>query len=154
LENKKLKKRLRNKKMNNKCIASSLALAVVFGTTTFTTVAIGQQIIARMRFTWNFPDSGGAIYMNVCDNPDFNIDAQSGGCAEINVLNEVVTNNRSGTKLITDRLKKGTPYKACLVADNIHGKKGRWITCQNFTARDRLTISFSYSELISVRERP
>jgi hypothetical protein len=145
--------------MNNKYIASSLALAIVFEMTTFITVATGQQNIAGMRLTWNFPEPGGAIYMNICDKPDFNVDAQSSGCAQINVLNEVVTNNRSGTKLITDRLKIGTPYKACLVADNIYPrsqyeKKGRWITCRNFTAKDQSTISFSYWELKFVRERP
>lgn len=97
--------------------------------------------------------------MNICDEPDFNTDAESGGCAKINVLNRVVTDNRSGTELITDRLKLGTPYKACLVADNIYPRsqyerRGRWITCQVFNAQDKATIAFNYSNLKFVRARP
>jgi hypothetical protein len=145
--------------MFNKILASSTVLAVVMGTTALTTVATAQDSIARMRFEWNFPEPGGAIYMNICTDPDFNIDRQSGGCAEINVLNEVVTSNRGGTKLVSDRLKRGTAYKACLVADNIYpnseySKRGRWITCKNFTAQDRGVVSFKYWDLQFVRSKP
>ncbi|MBW4445449.1 MAG: hypothetical protein KME38_00855 [Spirirestis rafaelensis WJT71-NPBG6] len=147
------------KKMLNRLIASSSLITVILGATAFTTVATAQQGIARMRFVWNFPQPGGAIYMNICDEPDFNTDAESGGCANINVLNRVVTNNRSGTELITDRLKSGTPYKACLVTDNIYPRsqyerRGRWITCKVFNAQDKATIGFNYSDLKFVRERP
>jgi hypothetical protein len=140
--------------MKNSGIATSLALAFVLGATTLASVATGQPNIARMRFAWFFADSGGAIYMNICTDPDFNTDAESGGCAEINVLNENVTSNRSGTKLVTDRLAIGTAYKACLVADNLNERKGRWITCQNFTASDKLTINLFFRDLKFVRSRP
>jgi hypothetical protein len=145
--------------MINRFVASSTVLAVVLGTTGLATVATAQQQVATMRFVWNFPQPGGAIYMNICDKPDFNIDAQSGGCAQINVLNRVVTNNQGGTEIISDRLRTGIRYKACLVADNIYlrsqyEKKGRWITCKDFTAQNQATISFSYNELRFVRERP
>jgi hypothetical protein len=140
--------------MKNQDIATSLALAFVLGTTTLASVAIGQVNTARMRFTWTFTGLGGAIYMNICNDPDFNVDAESGGCAEINVLNENVTSNRSGTKLVTDRLAKGTAYKACLVADNLYERKGRWITCKDFTAEDKLTINFYFRDLKFVRSRP
>lgn len=128
-------------------------------TTALATVATAQEGIARMRFEWNFPEPGGAIYMNICSDPDFNIDRQSGGCAEINVLNEVVTKNRGGTKLVNDRLKIGTAYKACLVTDNIYpgsqySKRGRWITCKSFTAQDTSVVAFNYNDLNFVRNRP
>ena len=59
-------------------------------------------------------------------------------------MNENVTANKSRTKLVTDRLKEGIPYKACIVADNTFSdKRGRWIDCVDFVARDGQTISFS-----------
>ena len=135
-------------------LSSITFLSIVSISLTLASVATGQENIAAMRFTWNFPGSGGATYLNICNKPNFNIDAQSGGCAEINVVNEVVTDNRMGTKLITDRLRVGTRYKACLVADNIRDKKGRWIACKDFTAEDELTISFYDWRLKPVRENP
>ncbi|MBO1050676.1 MAG: hypothetical protein NTY89_08885 [Nostocales cyanobacterium LacPavin_0920_SED1_MAG_38_18] len=142
-----------------KLLKTLFSVGAIFAISTLTTVATAQESIARIRFTWNFAEPGGAIYMNICADPDFNIDAQSGGCADINVLNSVVTNVRGGTKLVTDRLKTGNSYKACLIADNIYPRskyerKGRWITCKVFTAQDKATIGFSYQELQFVREKP
>jgi hypothetical protein len=102
------------------------------------------QEVARMRFVWDFAPSGGAVYLNICNDPEFNISEQTGGCAEINVLNENVTANKSRTKLVTDRLKEGESYKACIVADNTFSdKRGRWIDCVDFVARNGRTISLS-----------
>jgi hypothetical protein len=83
-----------------------------------TDTAQAQQII-KVRFAWNFTPAGGAVYFNICDNPTININERTGGCAEINVLNEVVTRNQDRTRLVTDRLRAGQAYEACLVADNI-----------------------------------
>ncbi|MEG4495501.1 hypothetical protein, partial [Microcoleus sp. D3_18_C4] len=46
------------------------------------------------------------------------------------------------------KLRAGTSYKACLVADNIgRGFEGRRIQCYNFVARDEQTIRFSLNQL-------
>ncbi len=109
--------------------------------------AQAQQIV-RTRFVWNFTPVGGAVYFNICSDPNFNINERTGGCANINVLNSNVTGNRDRTRLVTDRLRSGVPYKACLVADNIgRGYEGRWIQCQNFAAQDGQTIGFSLNQL-------
>lgn len=106
-----------------------------------------QQII-RARFAWDFTPPAGAVYFNVCDNPTLNVNERTGGCAEINVLNEVVTRNRDRTRLVSDRLRSGQAYKACLVADNIgRGYEGRWIQCYDFVARDGQSFRFSLSQL-------
>lgn len=101
------------------------------------------QEIARTRFVWDFTPASGAVYFNVCTEPEFNINERTGGCANINVLNSEETQNRDRTRLVTDRLRNGVPYKACLVADNIGSRyQGRWIQCQNFIAKDGRTIRF------------
>jgi hypothetical protein len=112
--------------------------------------AQAQQVV-KMRFVWNFVPSSGAAYLNICSDPEINRNAQTGGCAEINVLNENVTANKSRTKLVTDRLKEGVPYKACIVADNTFSdKRGRWIDCVDFVATNSKTISFSINRAYSV----
>jgi hypothetical protein len=112
-----------------------------------TETAKAQQIV-RTRFAWNFTAPAGAVYFNSCDNPNININERTGGCAEINVLNEVVTRNRDRTRIVSDRLKSGQDYKACLVADNIgQNYQGRWIQCYNFVARDGLSFTFSLDRL-------
>jgi hypothetical protein len=109
--------------------------------------ALAQQT-AKMRFVWNFTPVGGAIYFNICDDPKFNIDERTGGCANVNVMNSNQTQNRARTVLVTDRLRAGTSYKACLVADNIgRGFEGRRIQCHDFVARDGQTIRFSLNQL-------
>ena len=106
------------------------------------------QPIAKMRFVWDFTRAGGAIYFTVCDDPEFNVDERTGGCANVNVMNSNQTENRARTVLVTDRLRAGTSYKACLVADNIgRGLEGRRIQCYNFVARDGQTIRFSLNQL-------
>jgi hypothetical protein len=107
-----------------------------------------QGQIVKVRFAWNFTPAGGAVYFNICDNPRFNISERTGGCAEINVLNEVVTRNRDRTRLVTDRLKAGKAYKACLVADNIgRHHQGRWIQCYDFAAKDGKSYRFTLNQL-------
>lgn len=98
-----------------------------------------------MRFVWDFvPSSGGAAYLNICNDPKFNINESTGGCASINVLNSNVTTNRGRTRLVTDRLKSGQEYKVCIVADNtFSNRQGRWIDCIDFVARDGQTINLS-----------
>jgi len=105
--------------------------------------AEAQQVV-RMRFVWDFVPASGTAYFNICSDPNFNINERTGGCANINVLNSNVTKNRDRTYLVTDRLKAGQAYKACMVADNtFSNKQGRWIECVNFAARDGQTVSFS-----------
>lgn len=112
-----------------------------------TETAKAQQIV-RTRFAWNFTVPAGAVYFNICDNPTINISELTGGCAEINVLNEVVTRNRDRTRIVSDRLKSGKAYKACLVADNIgQNYQGRWIQCYDFVARDAQSFTFSLNGL-------
>ena len=107
--------------------------------------AQAQQVV-KMRFVWDFVPSSGAAYLNICDDPRFNINESTGGCAEINVLNSNVTTNRTRTRLVTDRLKAGQEYKACIVADNtFSNRQGRWIDCVIFVARDGQTIDLSLS---------
>jgi hypothetical protein len=109
--------------------------------------ALAQQT-AKLRFVWNFTPVGGAVYFNICDDPKFNIDERTGGCAKVNVMNSNQTQNRARTVLVTDRLRAGTSYKACLVADNIgRGFEGRRIQCHDFVARDGQTIRFSLNQL-------
>jgi hypothetical protein len=115
--------------------------------TGFLSSFIGQaqaQQVAKMRFVWDFTPSSGAVYLNICSDPKFNINERTGGCAEIDILNSNVTKNRDRTRLVTDRLKFGQQYKACLVADNTFSdKQGRWIDCVDFAAVEGQTISFS-----------
>ena len=102
------------------------------------------QEVVKMRFTWDFFSTNGAVYFSICDDPEFNIDARTGGCATVNVLNSNETTNRSQTKLVTDRLKSGEKYKVCIVADNtFSNKRGRWIDCTDFVATSRKTINLS-----------
>jgi len=87
--------------------------------------ALAQQI-AKMRFVWDFKPVGGAVYFNICTDPEFNVNESTGGCANVNILDSNVTQNKDRTLLVTDRLRVGTSYKACLVADNIgRGFEGR-----------------------------
>ncbi|MBJ7901358.1 MAG: hypothetical protein GC158_15875 [Cyanobacteria bacterium RI_101] len=132
--------------MNKLTILSGLAL---FGSVSLS-IFFGEensaqaQQVAKMRFTWDVFPSSGALYLNICDNPDLNVNEQTGGCADINVLNSNITTNKSRTRLVTDRLKSGQSYKVCMVADNtFSNRQGRWITCTNFVAQDGLTISLS-----------
>lgn len=108
---------------------------------------IGQaqaQQVAKMRFIWDFTAPSGAVYLNICSDPKFNINERTGGCAQIDILNSNVTKNQDRTRLVTDRLKFGQQYKACLVADNtFSNKQGRWIDCVDFAAVQGQTISFS-----------
>jgi len=109
--------------------------------------ALAQQI-AKMRFVWDFKPVGGAVYFNICTDPKFNVNERTGGCANVNILDSNVTQNKDRTLLVTDRLRVGTSYKACLVADNIgRGFEGRRIQCYNFVARDEQTIRFSLNQL-------
>jgi len=109
--------------------------------------ALAQQI-AKMRFVWDFKPVGGAIYFTICDDPEFNVDESTGGCANVNVMNSNQTQNKARTVLVTDRLRGGTSYKACLVADNIgSGFEGRRIQCHDFVARDGQTMRFSLNQL-------
>jgi len=109
--------------------------------------ALAQQI-AKMRFVWDFKPVGGAIYFTICDEPKFNVDERTGGCVNVNAMNSNQTENRARTVLVTDRLRAGTSYKACLVADNIgRGLEGQRIQCYNFVARDGQTIRFSLNQL-------
>lgn len=109
--------------------------------------ALAQQI-AKMRVVWDFKPVGGAIYFTICDDPKFNVDESTGGCANVNVMNSNQTQNKARTVLVTDRLRAGTSYKACLVADNIgSGFEGRRIQCHDFVARDGQTIRFSLNQL-------
>ena len=106
------------------------------------------QPIAKMRFVWDFKPVGGAVYFNICTDPKFNVNERTGGCAKVNILDSNVTQNKDRTLLVTDRLRVGTSYKACLVADNIgRGFEGRRIQCYNFVARDEQTIRFSLNQL-------
>ena len=105
------------------------------------------QEIARTRFVWDFTPASGTVYFNVCTEPEFNINERTGGCANINVLNSEETENRDRTRLVSDKLRSGLAYKACLVADNIGGRyQGRWIQCQNFIAKDGRTIRFGLNQ--------
>jgi hypothetical protein len=109
--------------------------------------ALAQQI-AKMRFVWDFKPVGGAIYFTICDDPKFNVDESTGGCANVNVMNSNQTQNKTRTVLVTDRLRAGTSYKACLVADNIGpGFEGRRIQCHDFVVSDGQTIRFSLNQL-------
>ena len=109
--------------------------------------ALAQQI-GKMRFVWDFTPVGGAVYFNICTDPKFNVNERTGGCANINVMNSNVTQNKDRTLLVTDRLRAGTSYKACLVADNIgSGFEGRRIQCHDFVVRDGQTIRFSLNQL-------
>jgi hypothetical protein len=106
------------------------------------------QPIAKMRFVWDFKPVGGAIYFTICDEPKFNVDESTGGCANVNVMNSNQTQNKARTVLVTDRLRAGTSYKACLVADNIGpGFEGRRIQCHDFVVSDGQTIRFSLNQL-------
>lgn len=106
-------------------------------------LAQAQQVV-KMRFVWDFVPSSGAAYLNICDDPRFNINERTGGCANINVLNSNVTTNRDRTRLVANRLKAGQGYKACIVADNtFSNRQGRWIDCVDFVARDGQTINLS-----------
>ncbi|MFN5516332.1 MAG: hypothetical protein ACK5CA_16755 [Cyanobacteriota bacterium] len=135
--------------MNKLAIVSGLAL---FGAVSLS-IFFGEensaqaQEVAKMRFTWDQVPSSGALYLNICDNPQLNINEQTGGCADINVLNSNITANKSRTRLVTDRLKSGQSYKVCIVADNTFSdRRGRWIDCANFVAQDGRTISLSIQD--------
>lgn len=105
------------------------------------------QEVVKMRFVWDFVVSSGAAYLNICDDPKFNINESTGGCADINVLNSNVTTNRSRTRLVSDRLKSGQEYKVCIVADNtFSNRKGRWIDCIDFVATNGQTINLTLSK--------
>jgi len=105
--------------------------------------AEAQQVV-KMRCSFGILYLQVARYLNICSDPNFNINERTGGCANINVLNSNVTMNWDRTRLVTDRLKAGQAYKACMVADNtFSNKQGRWIECIDFAARDGQTISFS-----------
>jgi hypothetical protein len=120
---------------------------VIIGSLFQSSGALAQQI-AKMRFVWDFKPVGGAIYFTICDDPEFNVDESTGGCANVNVMNSNQTQNKARTVLVTDRLRAGTSYKACLVADNIgSGFEGRRIQCHDFVARDGQTIRFSLNQL-------
>lgn len=66
-----------------KLLKTLISIGAISAISTLTTVATAQESIARIRFTWNFSEPGGAIYMNICTDPDFNIDAQSGGASQM-----------------------------------------------------------------------
>ncbi|MBW4624103.1 MAG: hypothetical protein KME49_00945 [Brasilonema octagenarum HA4186-MV1] len=120
-----------------------LLTSLGLGVTSYIGQAQAQQV-AKMRFVWDFIAPSGAVYLNICSEPNFNINERTGGCAQIDILNSNVTKNQDRTRLVTDRLKLGQKYKACLVADNTFGnKQGRWIDCVDFTAIQGQTISFS-----------
>jgi hypothetical protein len=105
------------------------------------------QEVVKMRFVWDFVVSGGAAYLNICDDPKFNINESTGGCADINVLNSNVTTNRARTRLVSDRLKSGQEYKVCIIADNtFSNRKGRWIDCIDFVATNGRTINLTLSK--------
>jgi hypothetical protein len=131
--------------MNNflkQSVLTSLSFSFICLTNNFNPAQ--AQEVAKLRFIWDFVPSSGAAYFNICSDPKININARTGGCAEIDVLNENVTANREKTRLVRDRLKEGKSYKACIVADNTFSdKRGRWIDCVDFVARNGETISFS-----------
>lgn len=109
--------------------------------------ALAQQI-AKMRFVWDFKPVGGAVYFNICTDPEFNVNESTGGCANVNFMNSNQTQNKARTVLVTDRLRAGTSYKAFLVADNIgSGFEGRRIQCHDFVAREGQTIRFWLNQL-------
>ena len=135
------------KKINAQ-LPRTVVLALMITGSLFQSSGVLAQQIAKMRFVWNFTPAGGAVYLNICDDPEFNVNERTGGCANINVLNSNVTQNRDRTRLVTDKLRAGTSYKACLVADNIgRSFEGRRIQCYNFVASDGQTIRFSLNEL-------
>ncbi len=128
-------------------VLTSTGIGILVSFLGSTETAQAQQII-RTRFAWDFTAPAGAVYFNICDNPTINISERTGGCAEINVLNEVVTRNRDRTRIVSDRLKSDQAYKACLVADNIgQNYQGRWIQCYDFVARDGQSFRFSLNGL-------
>ena len=121
-----------------------LISSTLFGLLASTTDSAQAQQVVRMRFVWDFVPSSGAAYLNICNDPRFNINERTGGCANINVLNSNVTSNRDRTRLVTDRLRSGQEYKVCIVADNtFNNRQGRWIDCVDFVARDGQTINLS-----------
>ena len=142
------------KKMNPQFSGSFVLGLIITGSLFHSSEALAQQI-AKMRIDWNFTAGGGALYLNICDNPRLRTNPNTGGCATVNILNSNVTSNREATRLIEDRLRVGTEYRACIVADNIDANhRGRWIVCQNFVAADQQAVSLSYGDLKFVRANP
>lgn len=129
-----------------------LIIASAVFTSLVTSVEISQaQEVVKARFVWDFTPASGAVYFNICTDPFFNINERTGGCADINVANENVTQNRDRTKLVSDRLKSGESYKACLVADNtFSNRQGRWIQCFDFVASNNQTFRFSMNRMKNV----
>lgn len=137
-------------------LAKTKRLALIIASAVFTSlvnsVEVSQaQEVVRARFVWDFTPASGAVYFNICTDPSFNINESTGGCADINVANENVTQNRARTKLVSDGLKSGVSYKACLVADNtFSNREGRWIQCVDFVASNNRTIRFSMNSMRNV----
>jgi hypothetical protein len=142
------------KKINTQFPLTVVLGLVITGSLFHSSETFAQQI-ARMRIDWNFTAGGGALYLNICDNPRLRTNPNTGGCATVNVLNSNVTSNREGTRLVEDRLRVGTEYKACIVADNIDAShQGRWMVCRNFIAADQQAVSLPYQGLWFVRSKP
>ncbi|KAM3090499.1 hypothetical protein ACKFKG_29210 [Phormidesmis sp. 146-35] len=56
--------------------------------------------------------------------------------------------------MITRNLDANQPYRVCLVADGLPGKKGRWLNCRVITAIEDARFDFHRQDLKFVRASP
>jgi hypothetical protein len=116
--------------------------------------AVQAQEVSRMRIWWDVAAPPGALYLNICSDPRINNNPRTGGCGRIDVLNENATKNKEQFRFVDDRLKVGSEYRACLVADQTRGRSGRWMVCRDFVAQDGGEVALNGSLLRPIRANP
>jgi len=103
---------------------------------------------AYFNWDWGNSPSGSSTYLVVCGNPQFNYSRRMGGCANIDVFQENVSDKDSIA--INDRLVIGKSYRACVAVDShpsVHHGKGRWSSCTVFNMQRDINISFGVLSL-------
>lgn len=114
--------------MNFSSLKSSISASNIFALGVFASTLLWNISPAKadVMINWNLGNVGnGAVYLNICSD-GFNNVTPSGGCRNINIHNAQVS--ARGSKRI-----QTTPtgiYRACIVADNLPNRPGRWIDCK------------------------
>ncbi len=111
-----------------------------------------SEALVHIRWFFGQATEDGEIYLNICDRPESNVNPE-GGCAKANRVNSKVT-KAGATGMITKNLEANQPYRVCLVADGLPGKKGRWLNCRVVTAINGARFDFHSQDLKFARVRP
>lgn len=108
-----------------------------------------QQAVSGQVY-WDVQPGNGAIYLNICTDNQVHIDARTGGCAKINMVNANVTKD-GGLRVIEKKLPDRGKFRGCIVADNTPGLPGRWLSCQSFTSFEGFQLSFPAMSMRRIR---